>query len=393
MITKSYEINPTDIIKYCYESTIFNQNITSTLLENYVLESTGKKKSDGVGFFGWIKKQLHRIAEIVRKWVTAIVNFFTKTLPSTIGGFVDKILIFFKLKKEKTKKIDMPKNATREEKDNVKKATDIANKATTKKMVIEITGNTEKTNDIEEAKKEIKKIPLVPDIREKLDEAMKKGYILVYGDSDDITPIISTKCRKIASPISKTLKKISELCKVRTDVLDKQISDIQDMLNSTSLHNGFLQSTAADDMASNQTIKDFIATQYAQSKGYYSGHGEMYLRKDLSNFKLETMSVDEVKKELLTIRETKKSGDIIKKAAEDQSKKLLDLCNQFEKSFSNENDQKKAQKYINVLSQLQNAVVKYVSDATKDYASYANFAINEYKAAIANKNNRNNDNE
>ena len=46
-----------------------------------------------------------------------------------------------------------------------------------------------------------------------------------------------------------------------------------------------------------------------------------------------------------------------------------------------------------MLSQLQNAVVKYVSDATKDYASYANFAINEYKAAIANKNNRNNDNE
>lgn len=393
MFTDSYVSDPTDIIKYCYESTVFNQNITSTILQDYISEATGKKKSDGTGFFGWIKKQLHRIAEIVRKWVTAIVNFFTKTLPSAVGGFVDKILVFLKLKKEKTKKISIPKDATSEQKENTKKAVNVVNKATTKEMAKQITGSAEKNNDMEEAKKQIEKVQSLPDIHEKLDEAMKKGYILVYGDSDDAIPTISTKCRKIASPINKTLKKISELCKVRTDVLDKQISDIQDMLNSKSLHNGFLQSTAADDMTSNQTIKDFIATQYAQSKGYYSENGEMYLRKDLSNLKLETMSVDEVKKELLTIRETKKSGDIIKKAAEDQSKKLLELCNQFEKSFSNENDQKKAQKYINVLSQLQNAVVKYVSDATKDYASYANFAINEYKAAIANKNNRNNDNE
>ena len=312
-------------------------------------------------------------------------------MPSAVNGFIDKILIFFKLKKKKTKKLDIPKDATPEQKENTKKAVDIANKATAKEMAKEVTGNTEKTDDIKEAKKEIEKMQLLPDIHEKLDEAMKKGYILVYGDNNEIVSI-STKCRKIASPISKTLKKISELCKVRTDVLDKQISDIQEMLNTERLHKGFLQSNAANDMMADQTIKSFIATEYAQSKGYYTQRGEMYLRKDLKTLKLETMSVDQIQKELSTMRETKKSGDIIRKSAEDQSKKLLELCDRFEKSFSDENDQKKAQKYINVISQIQNTVVKYVTDATKDYASYANFAINEYKAAIANTNNRNNDN-
>ena len=38
MLTESYITNPTDIIKYCYQSTIFNQNITSTFLENYIYE-------------------------------------------------------------------------------------------------------------------------------------------------------------------------------------------------------------------------------------------------------------------------------------------------------------------------------------------------------------------
>ncbi len=386
MLTEIIIPNPTDTIKYCYESLIFNQHIASTILEDCILEVNDSESKEDAGFLAWIKKQFQKIAVTIRKWVTSIVNFFTKTLPNAIANFVDKILRFLKIRKTKT--IKMPENVTEKDKENIKKAASIVNKEVQKELAkATIASNANIQSEEKKVNDAISKIEN-GEVSKELDQAFKARYILVFGNDDGILPTYKTKCKKLSGPLNKTLNAIAVFCdngkkslQDFTNKLQKELSDpiIMDNLNNTD---------AADQFR--DMMAKFLKKTYANNKAGMVNKGKMYSREQMDKIPRENINVEDVKKELANLRNNK-NASIICNATKAQADGLLKMIDVFLSYFKSDTEKNKAKKYTNVYVQYQNHVMKVITDATNDYTSYLNYAINEYKEAIAGTFNMNTD--
>ena len=173
--------NPVDVVNCCYEAQIQNQHLTQYILQDYLIEESKESnddKKEDKGFFAWIKKQFQKVANTIRKWISAIGKFFTKTLPEAIGKFVDKVLRFLKIRK--TKNVKMPKNVTEEDKKNIKKATVMVNKEVQKEIAkATLAPNANIESKEKEVKDAISKIEN-GEASNELMEAFKSKYIFHY---------------------------------------------------------------------------------------------------------------------------------------------------------------------------------------------------------------------
>lgn len=382
MLTESIIPNPTDIVKCCYEAQIQNQHLTQYILQDYLIEeskeSDDNKKEEDKGFFAWIKKQFQKVANTIRKWISAIGKFFTKTLPEAIGKFVDKVLRFLKIRK--TKNVKMPKNVTEEDKRNIKKATDMVNKEVQK----EIAKATLAPNaNIESKEKEVKDaISKVEngEASNELMEAFKSRYILVFGDGDSVMPTYKTMCKKLSGPLDKSLSAIADFCNKGKQSMDFFIKKLSDELSDTTVMDNINNTDAAEQFRNE--IAPAFKMDYAHKKASLVKNGKMYSREQMDKIPREKIDVEQLKKELTTLRNNK-NASIIYNTAKAQSDGLLKLIDLFLNYFKTDLDKNQAKKYTNIYMQYQKHVMKIITDATDDYTSYLNYAINEYKEAIA----------
>lgn len=406
---------PSEIIQYCYEMQIQTQNTSRLILEG-AFDNASKEKSNKI--IVWIKNQLKNFAETIRKWISAICKFFTQTLPKAISAFIDKILRFLKIRKSKEKIITIPQDATHQEEETIKKVS----------YEIAIYNSRKMKDDIKKEKTQDVNFPLLPDkngedssdtndkddsqnvknksdiekdindikddkCRKEFDECMKKGYIpIISGEGQHW----GSKCKRIAKMVIQNLDCIVEICKVRTDKLDEFSNEIYHILIDPDIAGYFSRAddvvdpmnitTGSDaDIQNSKTLNSFIHTKFGQTWAYYvEDLKKAYSKKYLDNVQRELVDIEEIKQDLTQLKSIEKKGVQIYDNAKIQSKAILDLCDVLIKNIK-DNDVNKAKTFVGYIQQMQSAIMLYISDASKRYTGYVNYAIKEYTNALDSK--------
>lgn len=405
---------PIEIVQYSYEMQIQAQNTSYLILEGSITESKEKNTN---GVIAWIKKQLKNFTETIRRWISAICKFFTQTLPKAISNFIDKILRFFKLRKSKEKNISIPQSTSSQEKEHIKKTA----------YEIVIYNSKKMKDDIKKEKPENIDFPLLPDkgkdnaqkdnsddnfnsysksdiqkdindikdekCKNDFDECMKKGYIpIITGEKQEW----GTKCKRIAKIVIQNLDCIAEICKVRTNKLQDFSDELYNLINNKNIADYFsnadqvadpmnLSSGTQEEIENSKSLNAFIHTKFGQTWAYYVDDlKKAYSKKYLDNVERELVNINEVEKDLAQLKSIEKTGIQIYDASKTQSKLILDLCDKLVNSVR-DGDIDKAKTFVGYIQQMQSAIMIYISDASKRYTGYVNYAIKEYSNALNSK--------
>lgn len=405
---------PIEIVQYSYEMQIQAQNTSYLILEGSITESKEKNTN---GVIAWIKKQLKKFAETIRRWISAICKFFTQTLPKAISNFIDKILRFFKLRKSKEKNISIPQSISSQEKEHIKKTA----------YEIVIYNSKKMKDDIKKEKSENIDFPLLPDkgkdnaqkdnsddnfnsysksdiqkdindikdekCKNDFDECMKKGYIpIITGEKQEW----GTKCKRIAKIVIQNLDCIADICKVRTNKLQDFSDELYNLINNKNIADYFsnadqvadpmnLSSGTQEEIENSKSLNAFIHTKFGQTWAYYVDDlKKAYSKKYLDNVERELVNINEVEKDLAQLKSIEKTGIQIYDASKTQSKLILDLCDKLVNSVR-DGDIDKAKTFVGYIQQMQSAIMIYISDASKRYTGYVNYAIKEYSNALNSK--------
>lgn len=358
-----------DIIKYSYESTISCQQIMHGILESStysLLEAESKKDSKLTKFKDWIVEKLKKIAETVRKWVTAIVTFLTKTLPSAVGKFINKILVFLKIKKA-SKKVNTSKLSVTD-KEKVKDAVKVVNATTAKK----IADNPEAVKELSMLEKvALDKINAISDIdtQKKLYDALKNKDFVTTADS------VTVECPNVIDKITITLNSISDLCEEAVNFLETQLERI--VKNADIIAKGTNPGKATDD----KDTKNRINTKYMQIKTYLINHNKMYaIKMHLNTVKPTKMDIKDIEKAVERFSNDK-NATTIAKVAKDISKAILKSLDDIKSKA--DNNQEAVSQSCQELSKVQAAIIQFITDATNDYTSYIKYAIDLYGSALS----------
>ena len=405
---------PIEIVQYSYEMQIQAQNTSYLILEGSVTESKEKNTN---GVIVWIKKQLKKFAETIRRWISAICKFFTQTLPKAISDFIDKILRFFKLRKSKEKNISLPQSTSSQEKEHIKRTA----------YEIVIYNSKKMKDDIKKEKPENINFPLLPDkgkdnaqkdnsddnfnsysksdiqkdinnikdekCKNDFDECMKKGYIpIITGEKQEW----GTKCKRIAKIVIQNLDCIAEICKVRTNKLQDFSDELYNLINNKNIADYFsnadqvadpmnISSGTQEEIENSKSLNAFIHTKFGQTWAYYVDDlKKAYSKKYLDNVERELININEVEEDLTQLKSIEKKGTQIYDASKTQSKLILDLCDKLVNSVR-DGDIDKAKTFVGYIQQMQSAIMIYISDASKRYTGYVNYAIKEYSNALNSK--------
>ena len=405
---------PIEIVQYSYEMQIQAQNTSYLILEGSVTESKEKNTN---GVIVWIKKQLKKFAETIRRWISAICKFFTQTLPKAISDFIDKILRFFKLRKSKEKNISIPQSTSSQEKEHIKRTA----------YEIVIYNSKKMKDDIKKEKPENINFPLLPDkgkdnaqkdnsddnfnsysksdiqkdinnikdekCKNDFDECMKKGYIpIITGEKQEW----GTKCKRIAKIVIQNLDCIAEICKVRTNKLQDFSDELYNLINNKNIADYFsnadqvadpmnISSGTQEEIENSKSLNAFIHTKFGQTWAYYVDDlKKAYSKKYLDNVERELININEVEEDLTQLKSIEKKGTQIYDASKTQSKLILDLCDKLVNSVR-DGDIDKAKTFVGYIQQMQSAIMIYISDASKRYTGYVNYAIKEYSNALNSK--------
>lgn len=388
---------PTEIVQYCYEMQISNQNTTISILENYIIQESSNDSKPKKQVIQWIQKQFKHFGSIIRQWLSALGKFFTKTIPEAIGKFVNFVLRFLKIRKDKTKSVEVPEDATQEQKDHIEKTAEEVSQYNTEKIKDDVkpsspTDNKERKESLNNAKEVIKNdIDKIQDekCKQQFKECMDKGYIpILLGEKVQW----AVMCKRIAEIVKQNLDCIAEICKVRTDKLDDIEKELTSIISDKSTAEYFSKAIPVDpmnittgsqeDINSSQELNAFIHTKFSQTWGYYVNTlKKAYSKSYLDNMERELIDVEEVKKDLARFKSMEKTGKEIYSAANNQSNTILTLCNSMTKSV-NKNDVWKAQEFVGYMKTMQTALMNYISSATKSYTGYVNYVIKEYSSAL-----------
>lgn len=388
---------PIEIVQSCYEMQISNQHTTISILENYVLqESSDDSKPKQI--VQWVQKQLKHFGSIIRQWLTSLKKFFTQTVPSTIAKFVDMVLRFFKIRKSKTKFIEVPQDATPEEKEHIEKTAEEIAQYNTEKMkddVVKPTSsdeNKDRKKSLNDAKKVITNhIDAVKreKQRQMFIDCMDKGYIpILLGEKVQW----AVMCKRIAKMVLQNLDCISEICEVRADKMNEMLTDVASVMNDKGAAEYFSKAIPIDPMnittgdqsriEQSKELNTFINTKFGQTWGYYVNTlHKAYSKSYLDSVERELVSVEEVEADLRSIQNMDKEGKEIYSNAEKISEQILNLCKALTLSVKTI-DKWKAEEFTGYIKTMQSALMDYITAATKSYTGYINYTIKEYSAAL-----------
>lgn len=371
---------PFEIIECCYQSTIYNQQISYNLLHESIITI---HESDDESFlsraFGWIKKQVTKIVETVRKWVAAIIHFLTVTIPNAIKKVITTIANFFKNLFGK-KKVDVPKDTPPEEKEKIKETAKEANNSTAQKIAMRngpIRTDDTMVNSMVQIEENIKK-----KINEIENDQIRKNMLAYYEQECAIVLSIDGpvefQIRDVQDELNQSLKQILHMCLARQKMLDKIIDELNDLCtNKKYADDAFKKADDIGDinsLGSEAEIK-MIDVTYAQTVTTDEGKGKYFGRKTyLINKGYKTTTAEQIFK-WANILKADKTGIGIAKSAKEQSQKIIDLSSIFVSSYKNEDNKEKVEKLLGMFSRIQNNMTTYLTAASQDYAEFIKFGI------------------
>lgn len=370
---------PFEIVEYCYQSTIYNQQISYNLLHESIISI---HESDDESFlsraFGWIKKKVARIVETVRKWVAAIIHFLTVTIPNAIKKVISTIANFFKSLFGK-KKVNVDKNTSPEEKEKIKEAAKEANNATAQKIAMRngpIRTDDPMVNSMVQIEENVKK-----KINEIENDEIRKNMLAYYEQECAIVLSIDGpvefQIRDVQNELNQSLKQILHMCLARQKMLDKIISELNDLCTDTKYRDDVFKK--ADDIGDinslgNEAEIKMIDVQYKQTVDLERQKGNYFDINYMSNKGYKTITAEQIFKWANTLK-SDKTGIGIAKSAKEQSQKIIDLSSTFVSSYKNEENNEKVEKLLGMFSHIQNNMTTYLTDASKGYAELIKFGI------------------
>ena len=354
-----------NLLKYSYESLINYQKTVYGILEysnGSLLEAKiGDKQL--IQFKDWLFERFKKMAETIRNWVSAIITFLTKTMPTAIGKFVNKVLILLKLKKSE-KKVDVSKLPP-EEKAQVEDAAKKVNVTVAKKAAEE---QVKTSQDIPELEKICANdISTIKDeeAQKTLYDALKNKNFVTTSDNNTV------QCPDIRDKMATTLNTISELCMENVDCLQDLLKTL-DKVEKADVIAG----ADVDFKKENPELMNSIKAKYSQSKYVRVKKKEMYSIKHLNKIEPTEMKIADVEKALIAFSNDK-NAVIISKSAKELSEAILKALDKI-KSKANVINPEAVVKMCNEISEIQSILLTYVTDATNDYAKYIQYAINLY---------------
>lgn len=370
---------PFEIVECCYQSTIYNQQISYNLLHESIISI---HESDDESFlsraFGWIKKQVSRIVETVRKWVAAIIHFLTVTIPGAIKKVISTIANFFKSLFGK-KKVNVDKNTPPEEKEKIKETAKEANNATAQKIAMKngpIRTDDPMVNSMVQIEENVKK-----KINEIENDEIRKNMLAYYEQECAIVLSIDGpvefQIRDVQNELNQSLKQILHMCLARQKMLDKIIDELNDLCTNTKYRDDVFKK--ADDIGDinslgNEAEIKMIDVQYKQTVGLERQKGNYFDINYMSNKGYKTITAEQIFKWANTLK-SDKTGIGIAKSAKEQSQKIIDLSSTFVSSYKNEENNEKVEKLLGMFSHIQNNMTTYLTDASKGYAELIKFGI------------------
>lgn len=381
---------PIEIVQYCYEMQISNQNTTISILENYAIQQESSNDSKPKQVIQWIQKQFKHFGSIIRQWLSALGKFFTKTIPEAVGKFVNFATKYFSMIGKKKKSVDVPEDATQEQKDHIRKTAEEVAQYNIEKMKDDVkpSSDKERKNTKEDIDSRIDAIENEK-CKQQFKECMAKGYIpILLGEKIQWT----VKCKRIAKLVQQNLDCIVEICKVRTDKLDDIKKELTSIISDKGTAEYFSKAVPVDpmnittgnqeDINNSQELNAFIHTKFGQTWGYYAYTlHKVYPKFYLDTMKRELVDIEEIKKDLTQFKSMEKTGKEIYNAANEQSDSILILCNSMVKSVSDD-DVWKAQTFVGYIKAMQSSLMDYISSASKSYTGYVNYIIKEYSSAL-----------
>ena len=381
---------PIEIVQSCYEMQINRQNTTISILENYVVQQESSNDSKPKQVIQWIQKQFKHFGSIIRQWLSSLGKFFTKTIPEAVGKFVNFATKYFNMSGKKKKSVDVPEDATQEQKDHIKKTAEEVAQYNTEKMKDDVKSSSDKErkNTKEIIDSHIDAIENEK-CKQQFKECMTKGYIpILLGEKIQWT----VKCKRITKLVQQNLDCIAEICKVRTDKLNDIKKELTSIISDKGTAEYFSKAVPVDpmnittgsqeDINNSQELNAFIHTKFGQTWGYYVNTlHKVYPKSYLDSMERELVDIEEIKKDLAQFKSIEKAGKEIYNSANEQSDTILILCNSMVKSVS-EDDVWKAQTFVGYIKAMQSSLMDYISSASKSYTGYVNYIIKEYSSAL-----------
>lgn len=385
---------PIEIVQSCYEMQINSQNTTISILENYIIQQESSNDSKPKQVIQWIQKQFKHFGSIIRQWLSSLGKFFTKTIPEAIGKFTNFASKWLNMLGKKKKSVDVPEDATQEQKDHIKKTAEEVTQYNTEKMKDDVkpSSDKERKESLKNAKETIDShIDAIENekCKQQFKECMAKGYIpILLGEKVQW----AVKCKRITKMVQQNLDCIADICNVRTDKLDDIKKELTSIISDKGTAEYFSKAVPVDPMNittgtqeeinNSQELNAFIHTKFGQTWGYYVNTlHKAYPKSYLDSMERELVDIEEVKKDLAQFKSIEKAGKEIYNSANKQSDTILILCNSMVKSVS-EDDVWKAQTFVGYIKAMQSSLMDYISSASKSYTGYANYVIKEYSSAL-----------
>lgn len=370
---------PFEIVECCYQSTIYNQQISYRLLQ----ESFTIYESPSTIFYNikeWLKAQVSRLNQILNKWSQAIINFFTKTIPSIIKPIADRIINVLNRLLGHKKKVDIPKDTPKDQKDKIKDAVNSSND-----IIKESLFNKELIDAQEKLKDVSEKIYSIQDdnIRQEIINAIKeKNIIILNGQKED--EILAVQCKDIHGKLKISLSAILTACSGRQELLESLSTPIADIIENPLSKKGFENSKGVDSIFSTldnddkETMDLFIDTKYIQTIRYLRKHKEYYSIEDLNNQNTILIKIKDIEKYIKEL-ECDKNKDNILDSVNKQVKIIKDLSETLVSSCKNQSN---VQELLKMISTVQNAMTIYLTSASKDYGNFISYGISEFTNAL-----------
>ena len=355
-----------NLLKYSYESLINYQKTVYGILE-YSNGSLLEAKIGGkqlIQFKEWLFERFKKMAETIRNWISSITTFLTKTMPTAINKFVNKILVFLKLKKS-AKKVDVSKLPP-EDKTQVEDAVKKVNVTVAKKVAEEQVNTAQDIPELEKICANVISTIKNVEAQKALYDALKNKNFVTTSDNNNV------QCPDIRDKMATTLNTISELCMGNVDCLQYLLKTLDKVAKADII--------AASDIDFEKEAPDMMANikvKYSQSKLAMVKKKEMYgIKMHFKKIEPTEMKIADVEKALMTFSNDKNAA-IISKTAKEMSEAILKALDKIKNKADSINPEAIV-KMCNEISEIQSLLITYVTDATNDYTKYIQYAINLY---------------
>lgn len=371
---------PFEIIESCYQSTIYNQQISYRLLQESMIIN---ESNDSVfsNIKEWVTTQVARLGEILKKWADSIINFFSKTIPNFFAPILKKIREIVKRLFKNKKKINTPKEASKEQKDIIKKTVEDSNN-----IVKETIFNRELIDAQEKIKDISNKIYSIEDenVRQEIINAIKeKSIIIIDGQKED--EVLSVTCKDIYDKLKITLSTILEACENRQEMLKSLSVQLIDIMDNPISKKSFEKAKNIDftgDLSEEdkKNLEAYMSINFIKTINYNLKRGKFYTMKKLERQPEISIKIKDIQKYLEDLN-TDKNKDGIINSVNRQVNLIKELSDKLVSTCKNQRNVESLLKYI---SSIQNVSVTYLTDASKYYGELISYGVETFINALKN---------